>query len=183
MTESTQQQQAPYTHKHLWILGILAVLQLLFGVIALSMPLMTGAVSMLVLGIIFIAGALVSIYQCFAVKGFRIWNFVATILYAIVGIYILQNMQMALLSVTLLIGWIFIAGGILRLVTSYKMRGTPGNGWRLFNSIITLLLGSMVIFQWPESSVWLIGTLIAVELIFSGWATLFFSLSAKKAIS
>lgn len=161
----------------------MGVIQLILGLIALSIPVATGAASMLILGILFIAGALLSIYQLFAINDSRIWHLIAAILYAIVGVYILQNLGLALVSVTFLIGWLFIGGGILRLVVSWKMRGNPGNGWRVFNGIITLLLGIMVIYQWPSSSAWLIGTLIAVELIFSGWSSIFFSTAAKKTIS
>ena len=47
--------------------------------------------------------------------------------------------------------------------------------------IITLILGLMVIFGWPESTAWFIGTLIAVELIFSGWTLLLYAFSGNSA--
>lgn len=179
MTETENQQHAP-SSKATWLLAILGVVQLILGLIALSIPVATATASMLLLGILFIAGSLLNIYQTLAIKGFRVWHIVAAILYALVGAYILQNLGLALVSVTFIIGWLFIAGGIFRLVASYKMRSTPGNGWRFFNAIVTLLLGIMVIYQWPQSSEWLIGTLIAIELIFSGWASIFFSAAVRK---
>ena len=178
--KETSNQQQPASPKTSWLLAVMGVIQLILGLIALSIPVATGAASMLILGILFIAGALLSLYQTFAVHVSRIWHLVAAVLYAIVGVYILQNLQLALVSVTFLIGWLFIAGGLLRLLVSYKMKNTKGNTWRVFNGLITLLLGIMVIYQWPLSSSWLIGTLIAIELIFSGWATIFFATAVRK---
>ena len=39
----------------------------------------------------------------------------------------------------------------------------------------------MIIWSWPESSAWLIGTLIAVEMIFSGWTLMFLALAPRDA--
>ena len=46
---------------------------------------------------------------------------------------------------------------------------------------IMLILGLMVIFGWPESTAWFVGTLIAVELIFSGWTLLLYAFSGNSA--
>ena len=47
-------------------------------------------------------------------------------------------------------------------------RNVHNSGWVLFDGIITLILGFLIWAHWPSSSVWVIGTLIGVSLIFSG---------------
>ena len=51
----------------------------------------------------------------------------------------------------------------------------------LVDGIITLLLGLMIYMQWPSSSVWAIGTLVGISLIFSGVARVMMSLAARRA--
>ena len=38
----------------------------------------------------------------------------------------------------------------------------------LVDGLVTLLLGILIWLQWPASSVWAIGTLLGISLIFSG---------------
>ncbi|HWF61253.1 MAG TPA: hypothetical protein VN666_13215 [Nitrospira sp.] len=44
----------------------------------------------------------------------------------------------------------------------------PSWGWLLVSGIITFLLGILVWIQWPESALWLIGTPVAIDMIFNG---------------
>jgi len=37
--------------------------------------------------------------------------------------------------------------------------------WLLFNAIVTLLLGCLILFHWSSSSVWAIGTLVGINLL------------------
>jgi uncharacterized membrane protein HdeD (DUF308 family) len=50
----------------------------------------------------------------------------------------------------------------------------------LIDAIITLLLGILIWAHWPSSSVWAIGTLIGVSLIFSGISRLMLSSAVSK---
>jgi hypothetical protein len=36
------------------------------------------------------------------------------------------------------------------------------------SGIVTFLLGILVWIQWPESALWLIGTLVGIDMIFNG---------------
>jgi uncharacterized membrane protein HdeD (DUF308 family) len=47
--------------------------------------------------------------------------------------------------------------------------------------MITLLLGILIWARWPFSSVWAIGTLIGVSLIFSGISRLMLSSAVSRA--
>ena len=125
-------------------MGILGVIELFLGFIALASPWIVGASFIWVIGIMLMILAVVRLVQVFTVPSSRWWNLVT---------------------------------GAIWLQT----RSLPASGWRLFNVIITLILGLMVIFGWPESTAWFIGTLIAVELIFSGWTLLLYAFSGNSA--
>jgi uncharacterized membrane protein HdeD (DUF308 family) len=53
--------------------------------------------------------------------------------------------------------------------------------WALIAGIISILLGVIIIAQWPISGLWVIGLFVAIELIFNGWAYVFIALAARNA--
>jgi uncharacterized membrane protein HdeD (DUF308 family) len=51
------------------------------------------------------------------------------------------------------------------------------------DGIITLILGLLVWRQWPSSSLWVIGTLVGISMIFTGTTRLMISLAARRLAS
>ena len=56
----------------------------------------------------------------------------------------------------------------------------PGWGLLLFSGLISLLVGLLLWWSLPWSSLWAVGTLIAVELIFHGVSWIQFGLTLRK---
>jgi uncharacterized membrane protein HdeD (DUF308 family) len=50
----------------------------------------------------------------------------------------------------------------------------------LLNGLVTLLLGISIWRQWPESSLWVIGLFIGIDLIFAGWSWIMLALAVKS---
>jgi uncharacterized membrane protein HdeD (DUF308 family) len=48
------------------------------------------------------------------------------------------------------------------------------------DGIVTLILGLLVWRQWPSSSLWVIGTLVGISMIFTGATRLMISLAARR---
>jgi uncharacterized membrane protein HdeD (DUF308 family) len=45
---------------------------------------------------------------------------------------------------------------------------------------VTLLLGCLILIHWPTSSVWVIGTLVGINLLMTGISRLMFGLAVRK---
>lgn len=163
-----------------WSLGLLAVLELVLGFVLLGFPYMLGASATWVAGFVFIAVGILRMVTGLRRVHHRGWNLLAALLYLAVGLGMVFNPGAALAAWTLIIGLVLVVVGCLRFVLSLGMRGTPGSAWRFFSAIISLILGAMVTFGWPDSTLWFVGTLIAVEMIFSGWTLLFLALTPKE---
>jgi len=56
----------------------------------------------------------------------------------------------------------------------------PGWGLLLAGGVISLLVGVMLYLMLPWSGLWVVGTLIAVELIFHGVSWIQFGLTLRK---
>jgi uncharacterized membrane protein HdeD (DUF308 family) len=88
---------------------------------------------------------------------------------------------MASLSLTLIIAYALIAIGVLRGIMAFQIRPSKGWWWPLFSGLISVALGVLILMEWPESGLWVIGLFIAIELIFNGWSYIFVALAARAA--
>lgn len=153
------------TKKASWIFVILGIFQIFMGIIALGLPMLVGATFMWLVGIALFVAMALSLYQMLVVPNYRLWNFFSGLFYGLAAVVFIWHPLAALASLTILLGWLFIVGGVIRLLMAYKTK----SGWLIFNGIITLLLGIFIVSKWPEDSAFVIGTFIAIDLMISGW--------------
>jgi len=104
------------------------------------------------------------------------------VLYAVVGLMIIDQPLDAAVRITLIIAIFLIVSGIFRIVFAVSERFT-GWGWVLLNGVVTLFLGMMIYKQWPASGLWVIGIFIGIDLIFNGWAWIMLSIASRRAVA
>ncbi|MGB8030479.1 MAG: DUF308 domain-containing protein [Terracidiphilus sp.] len=161
-----------------------AVVMILLGLLAVILPLATGtAVSVIVSWLIVIAGV-AYLASAFAGRnaGAFIWRMLIGLAYVAGGGYLALHPQLALESFTVVMAVIFVMEGVLELITFFQFRVYSGSGWVLFDSIVTLLLAFLIMSPWPSSSTWAIGTILGINLIFSGCTVLMYSLAARRTL-
>lgn len=159
-------------------MSAMAIAELFLGFILLSFPFLLGASAVWVGGFVLMVAGVLRLVQVLR-RGNRLWNLLAGLVYLVLGWAMISMTVPSLEIWTLVMGLALLIGGIIRFVVAITMRRTPGSPWRFFNAVISVILGAMVCWGWPESSLWFIGTLIAVEMIFSGWTLLFIALSSR----
>ena len=64
---------------------------------------------------------------------------------------------------------------------SFQLRPAGGWWWVLLSGIMSIVLGAIILAQWPATGLWVIGLVIAIELIVNGWSYIFVALAAKSA--
>jgi uncharacterized membrane protein HdeD (DUF308 family) len=84
---------------------------------------------------------------------------------------------------TLVLAVILFAEGMMQILAYFSLRALPGSGWILFDGIVTLLLGMMILFSWPSGSAWAIGTLVGINFLFSGVTRLSYGGVVRKALA
>lgn len=166
-----------------WLVGLLAVLELILGFVLLSFPFLLGASAVWVGGFVLLAVGIMRIIQVFVRSYDRWWSLFAGLVYLVLGVCMIYFTAQSLALLTLLVGIALLVGGVLRLGVAIGMHRQPGSAWRFFNAIVSIILGAMVVWSWPASSVWLLGTIISIEMIFSGWTLLFLALAPQPALS
>jgi uncharacterized membrane protein HdeD (DUF308 family) len=106
-------------------------------------------------------------------------HWLGAILFGVLGALILWRPLVTAEILTLLIGAFFLVTGVFQLITPL-MVSLPDWGWHALDGFIGLVLGILVLAQWPVSGVWVIGLFIGLELIFYGGAWVALALDLRS---
>src|SRR5215475_1012459 len=117
-----------------------------------------------------------------AARSFSSWLIVAAILFIVVGVFAIIEPAVAGLGVTLLVGWLLIFGGIAYFIGAFYGGGAKSVIFHILDGIVALLLGGLIWFHWPSSSVWAIGTLVGVNLLLTGISRLMLGIAGQRVI-
>ena len=165
-----------------WFLA-LGILFIILGFIGLGMMVALTIASVVFFGVLLVIAAVAQIINAFKGKGWKsiTWHILSAILYGLAGVVIFIDPLVASLIFTLVLGFLILLVGITRIVMAFHIRGAKGWGWPVVSGIISVLLGIMIIAQWPVSGLWVIGLFVAIEMIMSGWSYIFLALAARRA--
>ena len=97
-----------------------------------------------------------------------------------IGILLLYPLT-GILSLTLVIAVFFMAGGLFRILLAFRLRPLDHWGWLLVSGILSLLLAAIILTQWPTAAAWLLGLLVGIDLMFSGWTLLMLGIAAARS--
>ncbi|MYZ46735.1 HdeD family acid-resistance protein [Propylenella binzhouense] len=158
----------------------LGIVSLVAGIIALGSVVLATVVSVFMVGAMMIVSGVFEMIHGFQMKSwgrFFLW-IVIGLIYVLAGLIAFSNPLLASAVLTLMLGIGLIAAGIVRIALATSMRtGTPWV-WVVVSGIISLLLGAMIVFQWPMSSLYILGIFLGVDLVMSGiaWLSVGFAL-------
>jgi uncharacterized membrane protein HdeD (DUF308 family) len=167
-----------------WSIG-LAVLMIVVGFFAIMRPAAAGIGVSVFVGWLIIFSGIVYVGYAFTAQGFGsfMWRALIGALYIFGGFYLIANPGIALESLTFVVAVIILAEGVLQMIGYFQIRSVPGSGWMLFDGLVTFGLGILILYPWPSSSSWAIGTLVGVNLILSGFTRLMYSITARKVVN
>ena len=165
-----------------WILG-LGILFIILGTIGLGMSATLTLVSVLFFGWLLIIGGVVQLVEAFKVKGWKsvLWHVLMALVYIVAGAIVVYTPVGGALALTVFISAALLALGALRVIMAFQLRKEPGWWWLLLGGLVSILLGAMIMVQWPSSAFWVIGLFIAIEMIVNGWSYVMIALMARRA--
>jgi uncharacterized membrane protein HdeD (DUF308 family) len=158
------------------------ILLMVLGFLALALPFEAGVAIATAVEIFIICAAIVHLAGSFAARtaGGFLWRLLVGGVYLVAGFYLLLHPRLNLLSLTLLLAALFFVEGIFHIGTYFQLRGHAASGWILFDGIVTILLAFLIWRSWPSSAAWAIGTLVGINLLFSGFTRLMYSRAVKR---
>lgn len=170
----------PVRHHWRWVLAS-GIAFIGLGSMAFGYSVLVTLASVFVLGWVLVFGGLFQAIHAFKVSrwsGFLL-ELVMAILYVIVGLVMVVHPGAGAMSVTLLIAAFFLVGGMFRIFAGMMLR-PPGRAWLLLSGGVTFLLGMLIWAEWPASGLWVIGTFVAIDMVFGGSWLIMLALKARS---
>jgi uncharacterized membrane protein HdeD (DUF308 family) len=174
-----------FTPKSLGWSIALSVLLILAGLFAILVPPVSGLAITLIFGWSMIFSGVTHFVFAFKTHttGSVLWELLVGAVYLFTGVYLILHPLDALIALTLILALYLFFEGVVETILSFQLRPRHGANWLLVDGIVTLILAIMIWRSWPASTVWVIGTLVGISMIFSGFSRLMLSLAAKRALS
>lgn len=160
----------------------LGILFIILGMIGVAGQILFSLVSVNVLGIFLFAGGVLQAVHAFKSTGWKSVSvqLIFAILYIAAAIYVWAFPIPALEAITLWLAAIFFVTGFLRLISAFQHRHFAQWFWLALSAVISILMGVLIMNNFPAASLWLPGLLIAIELLLQGWSLLFMGLAARS---
>ncbi|WP_274426006.1 HdeD family acid-resistance protein [Chelativorans sp. YIM 93263] len=152
-----------------WIVA-LGVLFLVGGVVALMSVVTATVASVFIVGIMMTLAGVAEIVHGFRMRSwgrFFLWIIIGA-LYVAAGFIAFTNPTLASEVLTLMLGLGLLIAGVMRGVLSVRLREESGWVLVLISSIITVIVGLIIVAGWPATSLFTLGIFLGVDLVFAG---------------
>lgn len=73
--------------------------------------------------------------------------------------------------------------GVLEVIAAFKVRPDPNWGWVLFSGITAIILGILILYQWPSSATWVLGVFAGINFLFTGIWMIMLPLAIRKLVN
>jgi len=163
-----------------WLI-VSACLFVLLGIYAIVEPFVAGLAVSLLVGWLLIAGGVAHVISIFRRDdGGAVWRLALGVLYIAGGMYFLSQPVIAVQALTLVLAMLLLVEAGIDLVAYSAQRREPGAVWLLVNAFVTALLGTLIAMHWPSTSVWVIGTMLGLNLLMTGASRLMLGMAARN---
>jgi uncharacterized membrane protein HdeD (DUF308 family) len=163
-----------------WVI-IWGIVTFVCGVLAIILPLTFSFGIALIIGCLILTAGIAHLFFAFdtrSVDGF-LWQILVSVLYGTGAIFLLVNPLLSVLSLTLILAIFLLFEGILELALYFCLRRFRHSLWVLIDGIGTLILGILMVMQWPPTTPEIIGVLIGISLMLSAVSRVVLSLAVR----
>ncbi len=167
-----------------WFIA-LGIVFLIGGVFAIAMPMIASVAIAVIVGWSLIFVGVLQLVHTWGVRswGGFIWQLIIGLIVLVGGIGMIVNPIVATVTLTLLLGAVFVAKGVVQVIFGLRFRPHGGWGWIVAAGLLAIAVGVMVLAAWPSSAAWVLGTLAGISLIFSGWSYIMIAAGARQAMA
>lgn len=167
-------------HRWAWFVG-LGVLAAFLGAVALTMAVHAtiATVYMIAIFMIIAGGSEIMIGLGAKTWGrFFLW-IVAGLFYIVAGAFALARPAHAAVILTLMLGSAMLAAGVIRIYIGTHMH-SHAKTMVIVGGAVTALVGLLIILGWPTNSFIILGTLLGIDLLFTGMMWIGFGLKLRS---
>ena len=169
-------------HENRTSIMLFGIIMTLIGAVAIVYPFTTAIVVKIMIGWVLLIAGLSQIIFAFSTARWTDFflELLVGILFAIAGVWLAFFPLTGILTLTLFLAFTFLLQGALQIISGFRMRPHEGWGWVLFAGILGVIVGLMILNNFPGSAAWAIGLLVGINLIASGVAYIALAMSARR---
>lgn len=165
-----------------WLLAV-GIVAVIGGIFAILVPVAASISAAILVGWAMLFGAAAQFLAAWEerVTRDRVIHALFGLLYAIAGLYLLLFPVSGTITLTVVLVAYFFAAGVIRIILALQARGEEGTLWMGLGGLLAILLGILILADFPSSAAWAIGLLVGIELLFAGWQLIALALLARSA--
>jgi len=164
-----------------WLLALGTAL-LVLGLCASANLFLTTIATTYYVGMMMLVGGVLQIVHAFGVGTWRrasLWA-VGGLLYLLAGLSVILNPLLAAATLTLVLAIFLAMAGVMRLWVAVTTT-IEGRGWMVMSGMAGIAVAVIIGLEWPINTLWMLGLVLAVDLIFQGAALLAIGFSMKTS--
>lgn len=153
------------------------------GIFAFANPL---AASIAVTTLVGFAFLLVGVIQAWAafdgqVPGGRFWHGVSALMGIVAGVWLLANPLQGMVSLTLLLGIVFLVTGVLRFGLGLRLGQSRARPLLVLSGIAGIVVAVLIFSDFQRAATSFLGILLGVELLAQGFALITLGIWGRKS--
>jgi len=171
--------------KNAGLIIVLGVVTVIAGFLALVMPWASGVGIAIFVGIALVFGGVARLVGALSAGSFGRGTlaFIGGALTLLAGALMVARPGIALATLTLMLGAYLLVDGVFGAVLAFQVKPEKGWGWMLFSAVMGLLLGLLLLREWPFTGLSAIGTLVGIHMLFAGFSMISIGTSARRLVT
>lgn len=166
----------------LWFV-ILGIVLIVLGFAVLGYPVVASLAVEMTIGILLVIAGVGEAIGAFWIRrwsGFFL-HLLSGVLSIVVGVLFLTRPASGLGALTLVVASFFLVSGVFKIVVAVGYRFAHW-GWPVLSGAIDIILGVLILADWPGSALWVLGLFLGINLIFRGVNWIGLGLAIKSMI-
>jgi uncharacterized membrane protein HdeD (DUF308 family) len=140
------------------------------GALAILFPLVASIAAKVMIGWFLLVAGAVTLWHAFQARswGDALLSAAIGVLHLAVGVYLAFFPLTGLVGLTILMGALFGAQGIIEALMASRRRPAAGWGWMAVSGAASLALGLLLILGLPGTALWALGLMLGINFLTSG---------------
>jgi uncharacterized membrane protein HdeD (DUF308 family) len=162
----------------------MGVLLLVAGMLAIAVPFFAGIAASVFFGWLLLFSGVAHLVYAWSERGAGavVWQILIGCAYLLAALYMLVMPIAGVLALTLVLAFYITFEGVFELAMFSLLRRLHGSVWFLVDGLVSLVLAGLIFFHWPSSSLWAVGTLVGISLLFSGIARITWPMRVRELL-
>lgn len=152
-----------------WGALLLGLVFIAAGLFILGDVVLATVISAIVIGFVLLVAGGSEVIHAFSAphwRGFAL-RLLIGVLYGVGGVALIADPLAASVMLTFVFALALIASGVVRIFQSFQYWRWSG-GLLLLSGVVGVLAGLVILAKWPVSGLWVLGTLVGIDLLLHG---------------